>query len=167
MKDTQGHETRYEYNIAGDLTAVICPGRQQKRDTVRCVGKGRPAHTQGGLTRSMEYDAAGQVIRLTSENGSHTTFRYDVLDRLIQETGFDGRTQRYHHDLTGKLIRSEDEGLVTHWHYDEADRLTHRTVKGETAERWRYDERGWLTDISHISEGHRVTVHYGYDEKAA
>ncbi|EFN9412422.1 RHS repeat protein, partial [Escherichia coli] len=89
----------------------------------------------------------------------------DVLDRLIQETGFDGRTQRYHHDLTGKLIRSEDEGLVTHWHYDEADRLTHRTVKGETAERWRYDERGWLTDISHISEGHRVTVHYGYDEK--
>ncbi|HEI2357697.1 TPA: RHS repeat protein, partial [Escherichia coli] len=36
---------------------------------------------------------------------------------------------------------------------------------GETAERWRYDERGWLTDISHISEGHRVTVHYGYDEK--
>ncbi|EJC8019403.1 TPA: rhs element protein RhsB, partial [Escherichia coli O103:H2] len=115
--------------------------------------------------RSMEYDAAGRVIRLTSENGSHTTFRYDVLDRLIQETGFDGRTQRYHHDLTGKLIRSEDEGLVTHWHYDEADRLTHRTVKGETAERWRYDERGWLTDISHISEGHRVTVHYGYDEK--
>ncbi|ENO0420028.1 RHS repeat protein, partial [Escherichia coli] len=50
-------------------------------------------------------------------------------------------------------------------HYDEADRLTQRTVKGETAERWRYDERGWLTDISHISEGHRVTVHYGYDEK--
>ncbi|MFZ5059969.1 RHS repeat-associated core domain-containing protein, partial [Escherichia coli] len=81
------------------------------------------------------------------------------------ETGFDGRTQRYHHDLTGKLIRSEDEGLVTHWHYDEADRLTHRTVNGETAEQWQYDERGWLTDISHISEGHRVTVHYGYDEK--
>ncbi|EPS0744537.1 TPA: RHS repeat protein, partial [Escherichia coli] len=74
-------------------------------------------------------------------------------------------TQRYHHDLTGKLIRSEDEGLVTHWHYDEADRITQRTVNGETAEQWRYDERGWLTQISHLSEGHRVTVHYGYDEK--
>ncbi|WP_173676995.1 RHS repeat domain-containing protein, partial [Escherichia coli] len=59
----------------------------------------------------------------------------------------------------------EDEGLVTHWHYDEADRLTHRTAKGETAERWQHDERGWLTDISHSSEGHRVTVYYGYDEK--
>ncbi|END4027289.1 rhs element protein RhsC, partial [Escherichia coli] len=164
VKDTQGHETRYEYNIAGDLTAVIAPDGSRNGTQYDAWGKAI-CTTQGGLTRSMEYDAAGRVIRLTSENGSHTTFRYDVLDRLIQETGFDGRTQRYHHDLTGKLIRSEDEGLVTHWYYDEADRLTHRTVKGETAERWQYDERGWLTDISHISEGHRVAVHYGYDSK--
>ncbi|EPD9603658.1 rhs element protein RhsB, partial [Escherichia coli] len=149
---------------AGDLTAVIAPDGSRNGTQYDAWGKAVRT-TQGGLTRSMEYDAAGRVIRLTSENGSHTTFRYDVLDRLIQETGFDGRTQRYHHDLTSKLIRSEDEGLVTHWHYDEADRLTHRTVKGETAERWQYDERGWLTDISHISEGHRVAVHYRYDEK--
>ncbi|KNF36750.1 rhsA, partial [Escherichia coli] len=164
VKDTQGHETRYEYNAAGDLTTVIAPDGSRNGTQYDAWGKAI-CTTQGGLTRSMEYDAAGRVIRLTSENGSHTTFRYDVLDRLIQETGFDGRTQRYHHDLTGKLIRSEDEGLVTHWHYDEADRLTHRTVNGETAEQWQYDERGWLTDISHISEGHRVAVHYRYDEK--
>ncbi|ENG4077108.1 RHS domain-containing protein, partial [Escherichia coli] len=164
VKDMQGHETRYEYNAAGDLTAVIAPDGSRNGTQYDTWGKAIRT-TQGGLTRSMEYDAAGRVIRLTSENGSHTTFRYDVLDRLIQETGFDGRTQRYHHDLTGKLIRSEDEGLVTHWHYDEADRITQRTVKGETAEQWRYDERGWLTQISHLSEGHRVTVHYGYDEK--
>ncbi len=164
VKDTQGHETRYEYNAAGDLTAVIAPDGSRNGTQYDAWGKAIRT-TQGGLTRSMEYDAAGRVIRLTSENGSHTTFRYDVLDRLIQETGFDGRTQRYHHDLTGKLIRSEDEGLVTHWHYDEADRITHRTVKGEPAEQWQYDERGWLTGISHLSEGHRVTVHYGYDEK--
>ncbi|RWZ93914.1 RHS repeat protein, partial [Escherichia coli] len=164
VKDTQGHETRYEYNAAGDLTAVIAP--DGSRNGTQYDAWGKPVRTtQGGLTRSMEYDAAGRVIRLTSETGSHTTFRYDVLDRLIQETGFDGRTQRYHHDLTGKLIRSEDEGLVTHWHYDEADRITQRTVNGEPAEQWQYDERGWLTGISHLSEGHRVTVHYGYDEK--
>ncbi|MBC9362748.1 RHS repeat protein, partial [Escherichia coli] len=164
VKDTQGHETRYEYNAAGDLTAVIAPDGSRNGTQYDAWGKAIRT-TQGGLTRSMEYDAAGRVIRLTSENGSHTTFRYDVLDRLIQETGFDGRTQRYHHDLTGKLIRSEDEGLVTHWHYDEADRITQRTVNGEPAEQWQYDERGWLTGISHLSEGHRVTVHYGYDEK--
>ncbi|EPO3688862.1 type VI secretion system tip protein TssI/VgrG [Escherichia coli] len=26
-------------------------------------------------------------------------------------------------------------------------------------------DHGWLTDISHLSEGHRVAVHYGYDDK--
>ncbi|UIV48493.1 hypothetical protein H6S10_18690 [Escherichia coli] len=37
------------------------PGRQPERDTVRCGGKA-VSTTQGGLTRSMEYDAAGRVI---------------------------------------------------------------------------------------------------------
>ncbi|EOM9913247.1 RHS repeat-associated core domain-containing protein, partial [Escherichia coli] len=45
------------------------------------------------------------------------------------------------------------------------DRITHRTVNGEPAEQWQYDGHGWLTDISHLSEGHRVAVHYGYDDK--
>ncbi|HCN0025899.1 TPA: RHS repeat protein, partial [Escherichia coli] len=49
--------------------------------------------------------------------------------------------------------------------YDESDRITHRTVNGEPAEQWQYDDHGWLTDISHLSEGHRVAVHYGYDDK--
>ncbi|HCD8092482.1 TPA: RHS repeat protein, partial [Escherichia coli] len=171
VKDTQGHETRYEYNAAGDLTTVIAPDGSRNGTQYDAWGKAI-CTTQGGLTRSMEYDAAGRVIRLTSENGSHTTFRYDVLDRLIQETGFDGRTQRYHHDLTGKLIRSEDEGLVTHWHYDEADRLTHRTVNGES--RYLYDPLGrrvakrvWrrerdLTGWMSLSRKPQVTW-YGWD----
>ncbi|MEF4187663.1 hypothetical protein U9X67_27185, partial [Escherichia coli] len=67
--------------------------------------------------------------------------------------------------------RSEDEGLVTHWHYDEADRLTHRTVNGETAERWQYDERGWLTEKTDlIPEGvirtdDERTHRYHYDSQ--
>ncbi|HHX4728574.1 TPA: DUF4329 domain-containing protein, partial [Escherichia coli] len=90
---------------------------------------------------------------------------WDVLDRLIQQRGFDGRTQRYRYDLTGKLTQSEDEGLITLWHYDASDRITHRTVNGEPAEQWRYNDHGWLTEISHLSEGHRVAVHYGYNRK--
>ncbi|MEB3601302.1 RHS repeat domain-containing protein, partial [Escherichia coli] len=92
-------------------------------------------------------------------------FRYDPVDRLTEQRGFDGRTQRYHYDLTGKLTQSEDEGLITLWHYDASDRITHRTVNGDPAEQWQYDEHGWLTTLSHTCEGHRVSVHYGYDDK--
>lgn len=164
QKDAQGRETRYEYNTAGDLTAVISPDGQRRETSFDSRGNAIST-TQGGLTRRMEYDAAGRVTTLTNENGSHTEFTYDVLDRLAQESGFDGRVQRYHYSVTGQLIRSEDESLVTCWHYDDADRLTHRTVNGEPAEQWHYNERGWLTDISHISDGHRVAVHYGYESK--
>ncbi|EOQ56975.1 protein rhsD [Escherichia sp. KTE31] len=163
-KDAQGRETRYEYNTSGDQTAVIAPDGNRSETQYDAWGKA-VSTTQGGLTRSMEYDAAGRVTTLTNENGSHSAFRYDALNRLVQQSGFDGRTQRYHYDLTGKLTHSEDEGLVTLWHYDESDRITHRTVNGEAAEQWQYDAHGWLTDISHLSEGHRVAVHYGYDAR--
>ena len=164
VKDAQGRETQYEYNAAGDLTAVITPDGNRSETQYDAWGKA-VSTTQGGLTRSMEYDAAGRVISLTNENGSHSDFSYDALDRLVQQGGFDGRTQRYHYDLTGKLTQSEDEGLVTLWHYDASDRITHRTVNGDPAEQWQYDEHGWLTTLSHTCEGHRVSVHYGYDDK--
>ena len=163
-KDAQGRETRYEYSAAGDLTATISP--DGKRSATEYDKRGRPVSvTEGGLTRSMGYDAAGRITVLTNENGSHSDFSYDALDRLVQQGGFDGRTQRYHYDLTGKLTQSEDEGLITLWHYDASDRITHRTVNGDPAEQWQYDEHGWLTTLSHTSEGHRVSVHYGYDDK--
>ncbi|MFL9059704.1 RHS element core protein, partial [Escherichia coli] len=164
QKDAQGRETRYEYSAAGDLTATVSP--DGKRSTIEYDKRGRPVSvTEGGLTRSMGYDAAGRITVLTNENGSQSTFRYDPVDRLTEQRGFDGRTQRYHYDLTGKLTQSEDEGLITLWHYDASDRITHRTVNGDPAEQWQYDEHGWLTTLSHTCEGHRVSVHYGYDDK--
>ena len=164
QKDAQGREIRYEYSAAGDLTATISP--DGKRSTIEYDKRGRPVSvTEGGLTRSMEYNSAGRITVLTNENGSQSTFRYDPVDRLTEQRGFDGRTQRYHYDLTGKLTQSEDEGLITLWHYDASDRITHRTVNGDPAEQWQYDEHGWLTTLSHTSEGHRVSVHYGYDDK--
>ncbi|MBA3112621.1 RHS repeat protein, partial [Salmonella enterica] len=164
QQNAQGHETRYEYSVAGDLTAVIHP--DGSKQTINYDAAGHPVSiTEGGLTRQMEYDAAGRVTRLVNENGAGTTFTYDLSDRLTQETGFDGRTQRYHYSATGQLIRSEDESLITLWHYDASDRLAYRTVNDEEAERWQYNERGWLTETSHLSDGHRVAVQYEYDNQ--
>jgi YD repeat-containing protein len=162
-KDAKGRETRYEHSTAGDLTATVTP--DGSRSETQYDKAGHPVSvTAGGLTRQMAHDAAGRVTRLINENGATTTFTYDVMDRLVQETGFDGRTQRYDYDKTGQLIRSEDESQVTQWHYDDADRLTHSTVSSEPAEAWQYNDRGWLTEISHLSDGHRVAFHYGYDD---
>lgn len=162
QKNAQGHETRYEYSVAGDLTAVMHPDGQRSETEYDEWGNVLST-TQGGLMRQMSYDTAGRLIALRNENKATTVFTYDVMDRLTEERGFDGRTQRYGFSLTGQLIHSEDEGLITRWYYDEADRLTHCTINDEPAETWQYDERGWLQAISHLSDGHRVAVHYEYD----
>ncbi|EEW9496626.1 RHS repeat protein [Escherichia coli] len=161
-----GSVTQSQFDAVGRLRAQTdAAGRTTEYSPDVVTGLITRITTPDGRASAFYYNHHNQLTSATGPDGLELRREYDESGRLIQETGFDGRTQRYHHDLTGKLIRSEDEGLVTHWHYDEADRLTHRTVNGETAEQWQYDERGWLTDISHISEGHRVTVHYGYDEK--
>ncbi|HFS4642529.1 TPA: RHS repeat-associated core domain-containing protein [Escherichia coli] len=180
-------EMRYRYDDAGRVVEQLNPAGlsyrylyEQDRITVTdSLNRREVLHTEGGagLKRVVKkeladgsvthsgYDAAGRITVLTNENGSQSTLRYDPVDRLTEQRGFDGRTQRYHYDLTGKLTQSEDEGLVTLWYYDESDRITHRTVNGEPAEQWQYDDHGWLREISHLSEGHRVAVHYGYDDK--
>ncbi|MBW0682210.1 RHS repeat-associated core domain-containing protein [Escherichia coli] len=168
-------ESRYRYDDTGRVTEQVNPEGLdyrfeygQDRVTITdSLNRREVLYTEGegGLKRSMGYDAAGRITVLTNENGSQSTFRYDPVDRLTEQRGFDGRTQRYHYDLTRKLTQSEDEGLITLWHYDASDRITHRTVNGDPAEQWQYDEHGWLTTLSHTSEGHRVSVHYGYDDK--
>ncbi|MBC0978225.1 RHS repeat protein, partial [Escherichia coli] len=63
QKDAQGREIRYEYSAAGDLTATISP--DGKRSTIAYDKRGRPVSvTEGGLTRSMGYDAAGRITVL-------------------------------------------------------------------------------------------------------
>ncbi|MDM4883101.1 hypothetical protein [Escherichia coli] len=75
VKDTQGHETRM--NTTPPVTYHLIAPTQQKRDTVHAWGKA--ICTTQAVYAQYGNDAAGRVIRLTSENGSHTTFRYDVL----------------------------------------------------------------------------------------
>ncbi|HDT5629421.1 TPA: RHS repeat protein [Escherichia coli] len=163
--DAAGRRTEYSLHMAsGAVTAVTGPDGRTVRYGYNSQRQVTSVTYPDGL-RSMGYDAAGRITVLTNENGSQSTFRYDPVDRLTEQRGFDGRTQRYHYDLTGKLTQSEDEGLITLWHYDASDRITHRTVNGDPAEQWQYDEHGWLTTLSHTCEGHRVSVHYGYDDK--
>ncbi|ELF8214026.1 RHS repeat protein, partial [Escherichia coli] len=162
-------EICYRYDSDGRVTEQLNPAGlnytyQYEKDRITItdsLDRREVLHTQGeaGLKR---------VVKKEHADGSVTQSQFDAVGRLRAQTDAAGRTTEYSPDVVMGLITritTPDEGLVTHWYYDEADRLTHRTVNGETAERWQYDERGWLTDISHISEGHRVTVHYGYDEK--
>ncbi|AVF36184.1 RHS repeat-associated core domain-containing protein [Rahnella sikkimica] len=165
-EDSAGGKTLWEYNAAGDVITVTLPDGSQS--TQAYDERGNPlSQTEGGLTRQTEFDSAGRLIRLVNENGADTKFSYDVMDRLTQEVGFDGRVQNYQYNAAGQLIRSDDAGLMTHWHYDDEGQLIRQqrpeTKDGPDDVLWQYDAAGRITETAHRSETHLVSVRFQYD----
>ncbi|QNP49485.1 RHS repeat protein [Diaphorobacter aerolatus] len=157
--------TRYAYNEAGDLARITAPDGnvvQFERDV-----QGQPrAYHYGGYTQRFDYDDAGRMVRLTNENGAHTTFEYDVMDRLTKQVNFDGRTQHYQFNAVGDLLRSDDEGLVSRYHYDKGGRLLKRQM-GESdqapAEHFSYTQDGQLAKAWHVTELGGNTITAGFE----
>ena len=97
---------RYEYNPAGDLTAVISPDGSRSTTDYDTWGK-VVSTTQGGLTLRMEYDLAGQL--------HHHHLNIPTLDREFrwnengQLIGIHGQSQEraYQYDGAGRLHRTQ------------------------------------------------------------
>ena len=87
-----GQTTSYAYNAAGDLTGITGADGSRVRLDIDVQGQLTRYH-YGGHTLQFEYDAAVRLVRLTNENGAHTTFEYDAMDRLALQVNFDGRRQ--------------------------------------------------------------------------
>ena len=115
----------YSYNAASDVTAISAPDGNTVRFERDALGQMLVYH-YGGLTQQYQYDPAGRLVRLTNENGAHTTFDYDVMDRLTKQVNFDGRTQTYLFNAASEVMQSDDEGLINHFQYDKVGRLLKR-----------------------------------------
>ncbi|QNP49361.1 RHS repeat-associated core domain-containing protein [Diaphorobacter aerolatus] len=129
--------------------------------------QGQPrVYHYGGYTQRFDYDDAGRMVRLTNENGAHTTFEYDAMDRLTKQVNFDGRTQHYQFNAVGDLLRSDDEGLISRYHYDKGGRLLKRQM-GESnqapAEHFSYTQDGQLAKAWHVTELGGNTITAGFE----
>ena len=162
----------YGYNAASDVMAISAPDGNTVRFERDALGRMLVYH-YGGLTQQYQYDPAGRLVRLTNENGAHTTFDYDVMDRLTKQVNFDGRTQRYTFNKAGEVTQSDDEGLISHFQYDKAGRLLRRQTVQQTGEQqniadlhFEYDEGGAMKKAWHQTEigGNLISVQFERDE---
>ncbi len=142
--DCSGYQTRYEYDRFGQMTAV---------------------HREEGISLYRHYDNRGRLTSVKDAQGRETQYEYNAAGDLTAVITPDGNRSETLYDAWGKAVSTTQGGLTRSMEYDASDRITHRTVNGDPAEQWQYDEHGWLTTLSHTSEGHRVSVHYGYDDK--
>ncbi|MBB9915158.1 RHS repeat protein [Escherichia coli] len=142
--DCSGYTTRYEYDRYGQRTAV---------------------HREEGISTYSSYNPRGQLVSQKDAQGRETRYEYSAAGDLTAIIAPNGSRSETQYDAWGKAVSTTQGGLTRSMEYDAAGRITHRTVNGDPAEQWQYDDHGWLTEISHLSEGHRVAVHYGYDDK--
>lgn len=111
---------------------------------------------QVAVTRC-NYDANGNIVKITTPNGFAIHRKYDADDRLTEEKVTDkkigiDRWVQYTYDEAGNVLKStvlgaDGECLETGFCYDLKDRLTHRTNPDGAVMRYLYNRNDKLSKV--------------------
>jgi RHS repeat-associated protein len=124
--------TTYEYDAAGNLSAVIDPDSHRTEYHYDSMNRLTLVHDALGHDTTLTYDVSGNVLTATDARGNVTTNAYDSFSRLIQTTGPDpdgpgplsAPVTTYTYDPAGNLIRMVDPlQHATAYAYDARKRL--------------------------------------------
>ena len=127
MTDTDGDTTRYEYDDALRLTAIVKgDGSAMRYVYTQCA------------------DGSVRVASVTDEEGQVMAFSHDPAARRFSYKPAGGEEEISFYDAEGRITREESGGLVTEYGYDADGNVTSRTVNGERTE-YAYDKDGNLT----------------------
>jgi RHS repeat-associated protein/uncharacterized repeat protein (TIGR01451 family) len=120
-----------------------------------------------GATRSLAYDAAGNIVRITDEAGQAWSYTYNDRGQPLTATNPAGGTAAltYHPDATLATLTTPD-GHTTAFAYDALKRLTRMTRPDGTAQTYSYDARDLLLTITN-ERGHTATFTYDANGKLA
>lgn len=132
-ENADGFRTAYSYDASGTyLLSVANPVNSTFYDyyldgLVESV-------TVGSSTTSYEYDAAGNVTKVTDAIGAETTFAYDAASQLTTATDALDRTVAYEYDDAGNVVRTTDPlSHTTSATYDaDSNKTSETNAEGET-----------------------------------
>ena len=167
-------QTVYGYDPNGNITSITTPegfktllfydASDRLIKIIREDGKDIKRVT------AYEYDAAGNLVKLTDCNGNSIKYDYDSMNRRIRITDKEGGVTRLFYDEAGNVIKhvtpqnydpEKDDGPGTQYRFDELNRLTEIiNVLGETVQKNKYNSAGELVErIDAMQKG----IEYRYD----
>jgi RHS repeat-associated protein len=104
----------------------------------------RTVHPDGS-SNSTEYDAAGQKVSKTDEEGRTTRYAYDAVGNLLRVIDPAGGVTEYAYDASNNRISIRDaNGNVTGMEYDALNRMTAKVFADGSRETYAYDAGGLL-----------------------
>jgi RHS repeat-associated protein len=140
--DQSGFTTRYTYDANGRLITV--------------------SDTTGTQLAAYTYDAAGNVTRADSGNGTFTTYAYDQLSQTTQVVNHtsSGATQSsfvYTYDVNGRVKTMTTLAGTTTYTYDADGQLTRAVLPGARTIVYAYDALG---NRSAVTDSGTTTTNY-------
>lgn len=124
-RDPAGNLTQFEYYAANDPGCDAGTSCTHRKGDLRAQ-----INALGQRTEILEYDAAGNAIRIQAIDGTETERLYDSMGRMVTETlkgdvPANDHISLFEYSSTGKMTKSTGpDGVWTRMHYDTADRLT-------------------------------------------
>ena len=172
---SQFASTRYEYDRNGNITRIQLPaGGEILREydaANRLIAETHREERSGIDNRTQfGYDAAGNLVEITDNQGRKTRIAYDLLNREIRRIERDGGVQRTIYDRNGQVVRlispneydaQTDSGDGFQFTYDAQGRvLTVLSPDGHVLQSNTYDADGRLLQrLDGVGSG----VKYEYD----
>ena len=148
IKKTQvetGATTCYEYDAAGQLTALTDPNSNRTEYGYSTLGQVEWVTDPQGNTRYIDYNANGKISSVTDRLENTILYEYDELNRLVRTTDPLYNETGYAYDEAGNLVAVTDRnGNVTGYEYDALNRLEKVIDPAGFSELLEYDPRGLL-----------------------
>ncbi|MCL2891252.1 RHS repeat-associated core domain-containing protein [Brenneria tiliae] len=120
-----GSETRFGYDVEGNLTAVTDALGQRYQFRYGAFDNLLEATDPLGATVRYHYNAEAEFAGVTNSQGQEWRYVFDTSGRLSEERHYDGRVYRYGYDIAGRLAsRTAPDGSAIRYGHDAAGRVT-------------------------------------------
>lgn len=167
VTDAAGQITRYTWNSAGQITSMknarneITTFSYYAANTTGKQRKGRLEKIDGALAGgtdivTFDYDAAGNVAKVTGPDGYFLNFAYDALDRLTRVTYPDATFTETVYDRLDPLTSRDRLGRVTQFTHNSARQRTSVTDAAQRKVRYDYCNCGDMNQL--IDPMNRITT---------
>jgi RHS repeat-associated protein len=174
-RSTDGHgvSVNYGYDLRGDRTTIVYPGRRKLTRSFDGAGRLAAVRDWLGHTTTFSYDRDGDLAAEHFPGRANDTFSYDRANRLFHITDGVGRrsweTFRYRRDASGLLTYDRSSGHRSpsasyHYHYTGLAQLsrTNRTrLKYSAADNLTVGATGMRLAYDRADEVTRMTVGRG------
>ncbi|MBX2999575.1 MAG: RHS repeat protein [Caldilineaceae bacterium] len=163
--DALGNTIRYGYAPYGAVISTTTPLGREIRFEYDTSNFGAPRRTRtvyaDGSSTRLTYAESGRIDQQIDEAGNITGYDYDAAGNLSRVTDALGGAVEYAYDEIGNRISQTDaNGRVTTFTYDLGRRLLSRTLPGGDSEYFEYDANGNRT--RHTTFAGEV-IQYQYD----